>query len=110
MDATHSRPQSAPWFWIALMWGSVGLFDATQTVFVMRAEGMHHAGVALWVTLLLCYLPWALLTPIILRLGRRYPPVRFKPVSTWMVHILACGTIHFGMAGWNAWLEAMLNP
>jgi len=110
MDATHSRPQSAPWFWIALIWGSVGLFDATQTVFVMRAEGMHHAWVALWVTLLLCYLPWALVTPTILRLGRRYPPVRFKPASTWMVHVLACGAINFGIAGWNAWLEAMLNP
>jgi signal transduction histidine kinase len=110
MDATHSRPQSAPWFWIALIWGSVGLFDATQTVFAMRAEGMHHAWIALWVTLLLCYLPWALVTPTILRLGRRYPPVRFKPASTWMVHALACGAINFGIAGWNAWLEAMLNP
>jgi len=110
MDATSSHPRVTPWFWIAVMWGSVGLFDATQTVFVMRAEGMHHAWVALWITLLLCYLPWALLTPIILRLGRRYPPVRFKPVSTWMVHVLACGAINFGIAGWNAWLETMLNP
>jgi two-component system, LytTR family, sensor kinase len=110
MEASTSRPQSTPWFWIALIWGSVGLFDATQTVFVMRAEGMHHAWVALWVTLLFCYLPWALVTPTVLRLGRRFPPVRFKPVSTWIVHIVACGTINLGIAGWNAWLEVMLNP
>lgn len=110
MDASHSRPQPTRWFWIALIWGSIGLFDATQTVFVMRAQGMRHAWVALWVTLLLCYLPWALATPAILRLGRRYPPVRLKPLSTWVVHLATCAGINFAIAGWNAWLEVMLNP
>jgi two-component system, LytTR family, sensor kinase len=110
MDATRTRPQPTPWFWIALIWGSVGLFDATQTVFAMRAEGMHHAWAALWVTLLLCYLPWALATPLILRLGRQFPPVRVRPLSTWVVHVAACAGINFAIAGWNAWLEAMLNP
>src|SRR6266576_6191071 len=106
----ETRRQPTPWLWVALIWGSVGLFDATQTVFVMRAEGMHHAWVALWVTLLLCYLPWALATPVILWVGRRYPPVRLKPLSAWITHLAACGAINFVVSGWNAWLEAMLNP
>ena len=105
-----NRRQPTPWVWIALIWGSVGLFDATQTVFVMRAEGMHHAWIALWVTLLLCYLPWALATPVILWVGRRFPPVRLKPLSTWIIHLTACGSINSVVSGWNAWLEAMLNP
>ncbi len=110
MDASRSRPQPTPWLWIALIWGSIGLFDATQTVFVMRAEGMHHAWAALWVTLLLCYLPWALATPLILRLGRQHPPVRLRPLSTWVIHVAACAGINFAISGWNAWLEVMLNP
>jgi len=110
MDATHIRPQPTPWFWIALIWGSVGLFDASQTVFVMRAEGMHHAWVNLFVALLLCYFPWALATPMVLRLGRHYPPVRLTPFSTWVIHLAACATIGLVVSGWNAWLEAMLNP
>jgi two-component system LytT family sensor kinase len=105
-----NRRQPTPWFWIALIWGSVGLFDATQTVFVMRAEGMHHAWAALWVTLLLCYLPWALATPVILWVGQRYPPMRLRPLSSWIVHLGACGTINFLVSGWNAGLETMLNP
>jgi two-component system, LytTR family, sensor kinase len=110
MDAPWSHPQPTPWFWIALLWGSLGLFDATQTVFVMRAEGMHHAWVELFLTLLLCYFPWALATPVILRLGGKYPPVRLRPISTWVIHLVACATINLGVAAWNAWLEAMLNP
>jgi len=110
MDATRIRPQPTPWFWIALIWGSVGLFDATQTVVVMRAEGMHHAWVELFLTLLLCYFPWALATPIALRLGRRYPPVRLRPLSTWVIHLAACALIGLVVSAWNAWLEAMLNP
>jgi len=106
----ETRRQPTPWLWIALIWGSVGLFDATQTVIFMRAEGMHHAWVALWLTLLLCYLPWALATPVILWVGRRYPPVRLKPLSAWIIHLAACGAINFVVSGWNAWLEAMLNP
>jgi two-component system LytT family sensor kinase len=106
----ETRREPTTWLWIALIWGSVGLFDATQTVFVMRAEGMHHAWVTLWVTLLLCYLPWALATPVILWVGRRYPPVRLKPLSTWIIHLAACAGVNFVVSGWNAWLEAMLNP
>lgn len=39
--------RSTPWLWIVLIWAGVGLFDATQTIFVMRAEGMHHAWIRL---------------------------------------------------------------
>jgi two-component system, LytTR family, sensor kinase len=110
MEVQRIRPQPTPWAWIALIWSSVGLFDATQTVLAMRAQGMHHAWGSLFVTLLLCYLPWALATPLILQLGRRYPPIRLRPYSTWFLHLAAVAGINFAISGWNAWLETMLNP
>jgi len=48
------RPRGAsPWLWVELIWLSVGMFDASDTVFSMRAEGHHHAWFNLFITLLL---------------------------------------------------------
>ena len=47
MEANYIPFRSRRWLWIALIWFGFGLIDATQTVLVMRAEGMHHAWVAL---------------------------------------------------------------
>ena len=110
MDAPHIRTQPPRWWRMASIWLGVGLFDATQTVFAMRAEGMHHNWAQLFVTLLLCWLPWALATPLVLRLGRQYPPVQFRPLSIWLIHLTACATIGLVSAAWNAWLEVLLNP
>ena len=66
--AIRPRPAS-PWLWIALIWLSIGTFDASDTVFSMRAEGHHHAWVSLFFTLLFSWLPWALASPLILGWG-----------------------------------------
>lgn len=110
MDKPHTHAQSQQWFWIAAIWSAVGLFDATQNVFVMRAEGMHHNWGRLFIALLIGWLPWALATPIILRLGRRYPPVQWKPISTWIRHLATCIAISFTFSVWTAALEKLLNP
>ena len=98
------------WFWIATIWLGIGLFDATQTVFSMRAEGMHHAWGRLFWTLLLWWLPLALATPWILHLGRRYPPVHLRPLSAWLIHAAAATAICFVTAAGNAGMEELLNP
>jgi two-component system LytT family sensor kinase len=110
MDLAPTRLESPRWFWIALIWSGVGLFDASQNVFVMRAEGMHHAWVYLFVTLLLSWLPWALATPLVLRLGRRYPLSQWRRLSVWGAHLAACATIGLFSAAWIASLEELLNP
>src|SRR5712692_3726634 len=107
MDAVR---KSSQWFWIALIWSAVGLFDATQNVFVMRAEGMHHAWLRLFVRLFIAWLPWALATPVVLFLGRRFPPTRFRPISTWGIHLAACGTIGLVYSAWVGGLDTILNP
>src|SRR5216683_2506593 len=109
MDSIRAR-HSPRWFWIALIWSGVGLFDATQNVFVMRAEGMHHAWARLFVRLVVAWLPWALATPVVLFLGRRYPPTKFRPVSTWGIHLGACAGIGLMYSVWVAGLDTLLNP
>ena len=103
---------SAPstWRWSAAIWFGVGLFDATQNVFVMRSEGMHHAWVRLFVRLLLAWLPWALATPVVLRLGRKYPLSQWQKVSGWAVHLSACLAIGLAFAAWTTALDELLNP
>lgn len=110
MDAPRAHSASPQWLWIAAIWGGIGLFDATQTVFVMRSEGMHHAWISLYVTLLLSWLPWALATPLVFRLGRRYPAAQWKRISTWLAHIAACAAIGLVYAGWISFWEELLNP
>ena len=110
MPTAATRSESPRWFWIAAIWCGVALFDATQTVFVMKAEGMHHAWSYLFVTLLLSWLPWALATPLVLHLSRQYPPAQWKHFSTWSAHISACAAIGLVYASLLAGLEELLNP
>ncbi len=110
MDTNHIRTQLHRWIWIVSIWFGFGFVDAMQTVFVMRAEGMHHAWVKLFVTTILSWLPWALATPPVLRLGRRFPPVKLKPYVTWLVHVAACASIGLIFTAWTTWLEVLFNP
>lgn len=110
MDATRKPSDSPRWLWIAAVWMGIGLFDGMQTVFVMRAEGMHHYWVRLFFTLWFSWLPWALAGPVVWRLGRRYPLTQWKRVSTWMAHIAACVVIGCIYAAWISAWEEWLNP
>jgi two-component system LytT family sensor kinase len=110
MDLIRPRSEPPRWLWIAAIWSCVGLFDATQTVFGMRAEGMHHAGARLFFTVLFSWLPWGLATPVVLRLGQQHPSARWRPFAIWGVHLIACAAIGLAYAGWSATLEYLLNP
>ena len=104
------RPQPAsPWLWITLIWLSIGTFDASDTVFSMLAEGHRHKWVSLYFTLLLSWLPWALASPLILRLARWRPPDS-KSVVCWLFHLAACAGTGLTSAAWTAGLEMLLNP
>jgi two-component system LytT family sensor kinase len=110
MDEIRIDAQSPKWLWIGSIWLAVGLFDATENVVTMRAEGMHHAWAQLFVMLVLSWLPWALATPIVMRLGRRYPPLQWRAISSCLTHLFACATIGLLSAAWTAWLVQLLNP
>jgi two-component system LytT family sensor kinase len=110
MNTSSAGPKPACWLWIVLIWLGIALFSAVQDVLVMRAEGRHHSWVRLFVMLLFSWLVWALATPLVLRLGRQYPPVRFMPISMSLIHLGACAIIGLVSAAWEAFLEEFLNP
>ncbi len=110
MDTNSARAQSHQWIWIASIWFGFALVDAMQTVFVMRGEGMHHAWTKLFVTTMLSWLPWALSTAFVLRLGRRFPPVKLRPLVTWVAHLGACAAIGLIFSAWTMWLNVLFNP
>ena len=110
MQQTVSRvSKSRERVWTASIWLGIALFYATQTVFVMRLEGMHHAWVTLYFNQLLFWVPWFLATPLVRYLGRRYP-VRLRSLSALVVHFSACMSINLVSATWTSGLDELLNP
>jgi len=110
MEMNSTRARSYRWLWISSIWFGFGLVGATQTVFVMHEEGMHHAWVKLFITTIFSWLPWALATMPVLYLERRFPPTKWKPLSKWLVHIGACVAIGLIFTAWTTWLEVLVNP
>jgi len=109
MDGARTGSRMPGWFWIVSIWGGVALFDATQTVVAMRAEGMHHNWTELFTTVLLSWLPWALATPLILRLAQK-APLQMRHLRNWLFHLVTCAGIGLVSSAWLAWLENLLNP
>lgn len=110
MDVSFRNFEPPRWYWVVAVWMGIGLFDATQTVFVMRSEGMHHYWTRLFFTDLMAWLPWMLATPIVFRLSHRFPGTAWKRPAFWIWHLLACSAIGLVSAAWVALWEERLNP
>ena len=110
MIETHTAVRSTRWLWIAAIWCAGGLFDASQTVLIMHAEGRHHPWPPLFATELASWLPWALATPLVVALARRYPIVRGISVRTLCAHLAAFAAISAVAETWSAWLQVLFNP
>ena len=109
MTETHTGVRSTRWTWIAAMWGAGALFEAAQSVFFMRAIGKQHAWL-IFGTELASWLPWALATPFIISLARRYDIIRGTTIQTTSVHIAACAAISLVAEAWFAVLQVLFNP
>jgi two-component system LytT family sensor kinase len=110
MATDDVRTESPQWLWIASAWLGFGLFDATQTVAVMRSEGMQHDWPRLFAATALSWLPWALATPLVLQLGRRFPLGRRGPYLAWLVHIAAGAAVGLTFSAWTTLLQIVLAP
>ena len=100
--ATTPGMRSIGWRWIAAIWLTGGLFDATQTVGIMRAEGRHHAWLPLFGIEFLSWLPWALVTPVVIYLARRYPLVGDRGLRNIRIHLPMFAAICAIAEAWSA--------
>jgi two-component system LytT family sensor kinase len=98
------------WRSIAALWCAGAVFDASQNVLIVRAEGRHYNWLPLFGTELASWLPWALATPLIIRLARRYPMVRGATARTVAVHLAAFAALSAVSEVWSTVLQMLFNP
>ncbi|WP_457356167.1 sensor histidine kinase [Roseateles sp. P5_D6] len=101
---------SSRWRWIAAAWTAGALFDACQTVAIMRLEGRTHPWAPLFLIELALWLPWALATPLVVELALRYPIIRRASVGTVALHRATFAIISTITECWYAWLQTIFNP
>ena len=109
MEIPLKKAGSYNWLWIATLWAGLGILDATQNVFAMRHADMHHAWLKLFIFLTLAWLPWALATPLIIYLARRFP-LDLKSAQNWLAHVAAIIVIEAASTAWASLLEGLLQP
>jgi len=111
MNADNMGAHTIRWRWIAAMWCVGGLFEASQAVLIMRfGEGRRHAWLPLFITELAIWLPWALATPWIISLARRYQIVRDTTVRAVAIHLAAFVGMSVVAEAWSATLQVLFNP
>jgi two-component system, LytTR family, sensor kinase len=98
------------WRWIAGLWCAGAVFDAFQTVLIVHAEGRHYNWLPLFATELVSWLPWALATPLVIRLARRYPMVRGVSARTVAIHLTAFAVLCAVTETWSTVLQMLFNP
>jgi two-component system LytT family sensor kinase len=109
MTETQAVVRSTRWIWIAAMWVAGALFEAGQSVLFMRAIGRQHAWL-IFGTELASWLPWALATPLVIALARRYEIIRSTTIQTAAVHLAAFAAISLVAEAWFAVLQVLFNP
>jgi two-component system, LytTR family, sensor kinase len=110
MSDTDTGLRATPWRWITALWFAGALFDASQTVLIMHAEGRHHNWLPLFGIEMVSWLPWALATPVVIHLARRYPMVRGVTARTVAVHLLAFAVLSALTETWSTVLQMLFNP
>lgn len=109
MTEAHTTVRSNRWIWITAMWVAGALFEAGQSVLFMRAIGRQRAW-PIFGTELASWLPWAVATPLVIALARRYDVIRSTTLETTTVHLAAFAIISLIAEAWFAVLQVLFNP
>src|SRR5579875_1827479 len=110
MPTSAIRSRSSRWLWIASIWLALGMLDAGVSMLGMHNEGMHHPLGRIFLTSILYWVPWALATVPIMRLGQRFPLTEWRALKPWFVHLPACAAAGFLCAAWYTCISLLLNP
>jgi two-component system, LytTR family, sensor kinase len=97
-------------WWVAVLWLAVGLITATQVVVGMAAVGMRHNWTALFFTTVGAWLIFAIATPLILSLSRRFPLANAGDWRNLPLHLAAALALGIAHIVWSATLEWVFNP
>jgi two-component system LytT family sensor kinase len=111
MTGTRGGTRSNSWLWIAAMWCAGGVIEASQSVLILRfAERKQHSWLPLFGTELATWLPWALATPWVVSMARRYPVIRGATWQAVAVHVATFAAISVVAEAWSAMLQVLFNP
>jgi two-component system LytT family sensor kinase len=99
-----------PWLRIIAIWLGVGIINACEIVFPMRAVGMHHHWGRLFLVLVIDWLPWALATPLVMRVARQHRLSTTPSSRTAAIHLCLLVAIAVATAAWSALLDISLDP
>lgn len=109
MTETQSELPATRWRWIVALWIAYALFDASQTVLVMRAVG-RDAWLVIFATAFVSWLPWVLATPFIIDLSRRYTFTRGRILAALGAHLATLVVVSLVASTWFATLQMLFNP
>jgi two-component system LytT family sensor kinase len=110
MTDARADARSTDWTWIAAIWCAGALFEASQTLLTMHAVGVGKAWLRPFVIVFVSWLPWALATPFVIELARRWPIVRGQILRAMSLHLVAFAAISVTAEGWSALLRVIFNP
>ncbi len=107
---THAGKRSTRLFWIAAIWCAGALVDASLTVLILQKEHPHRVWLPLMATEFISWLPWALATPFVVGLARRYQITRTTTLQTFAVHLAAFAAVSIVAGAWSTMLQVVVNP
>src|SRR6202162_4418522 len=110
MTNTRASARSTGWTWIAAIWCAGALFEASQTLLTMHAVGVGKAWLRPFLIVFVSWLPWALATPYVIKLARRWPIVRGELFKAMCRQLAAFATSSVTAEGWSALLRVTFDP
>jgi len=110
MTDARTDARSTRWTWIAAIWCAGALFNASETLLTMHAVGVGKAWLRPFLIVFVSWLPWALATPFVIELARRWPIVRGEIFKAMSLHLAAFAAISVTAEGWSALLRVIFDP
>lgn len=110
MTDTGGNGRSTGWIWIAALWCAAALFNASQTLLTMHAVGAGKAWLRPFLVVFASWLPWAIATPFVIALARRWPIIRGEISKAMSLHLAAFAVISVTAEGWSALLRVIFDP
>jgi len=110
MTDASTGARGTRWRWIAAAWLAGAAFESSQSIFMLHSEGKHRGELRLFFTELAAWLPWALATPPIVALARRFPILRRPTLHGLAAHLVTLATVSLLAEAWSAGLQVVFNP